>query len=652
VGARLRLRLAVKIFFVCVSMTTAVSLAGGVVLYRGAARALRQEVRAHLMAVAATGATQVDAQLHSQIRTRADESSDAYRKIKATLVKVRDANPEIFYVYTMRRTSRKDIWEFVVDADSDPSHVGDQYDGSPYPEMAKALYHPAADWEPAEDQWGIWLSGYAPIRDEHGHVEAILGVDMSLAQLRRQEATLRRAALNRLVVGLLLSILIGLVVTRAVLKPVRTFISAAQRVSSGDLDFQVQVPSADEVGEFARAFNNMIVGLRASRRDLLTGLYNHMHFHEQLQTEVRRAARSGSKLCVLAMDVDRFKSIDDLLGHPIGDSVLRQLGALLREHLRSADVAARHGGDEIAVILPETDLEGGLAVAERIRAAVEQHAFSAATLEEMLADDFAADGSATMNLTVTIGLAAYPDHHPAADGLIVAADTALAQAKHVARNTVRAYDPAVDGAEYADRRHLYPMLGGTDATAIQSVAAAMDSNDRYTFGHAERVASYALEIGRRLGLDPETLDGLKVAGLLHDLGKIGVPAAIVNKPGSLTQAERALVRRHPVAAEEILRRMQRCDVVIPAVAFHHERWDGAGYPGGLAGEDIPLGARILAAADAFDAMTSQRAYRRDLTLEEAILELRTGAGKQFDPEVIHAFLEALAPAEEPAEATP
>jgi len=626
---------------VCASLALVVCLGASTVLYRGASRSLRNEVREHLKAVAATAAVQVDPDQHRLVRSKADESTKTYRCLKSVLADVRRANPGIRYVYTMRKTRNPNALVFVIDAEKDPelmSHVGDEYDIGEYPQMRLAFERPAADEEPSDDEWGTWLSGYAPITDSRGRTEAIVGLDMSLGQLRREESALRKAASQNAVVALLLSVALSLVVTKALLKTVRVFTRAAERIRGGDLDVWVPTRGSDEIAKFAEAFNHMAQGLRQTTRDVLTGVYNHVYFHERLADETERAERHQHTLCLLILDLDRFKSINDTLGHPVGDCVLKQLAELIVENTRRIDIVARYGGDEFVVILPETDLADALIVAEGLREKVEQHAFDGVTIADTLADHYTPDSDRVVRLSLTIGAAAYPEHHATKDGLVMAADIALCRAKQVARNSVQAYDAAFAGAGGVDPHSLYRALQDPNATAIESLAAAVDAKDRYTHGHSERVSEYALAIAQALGYDESFAAALRVAALLHDLGKIGVPDSILTKNGTLTSEEREAVRKHPSIGENILRRAPQLDLIVPAVLFHHERWDGAGYPDGLSRESIPLMARMLAVADAFDAMTSDRPYRCAMTVDVALIELQANAGKQFDPRLVEAFI--------------
>ncbi|MEN6370497.1 MAG: diguanylate cyclase [Armatimonadota bacterium] len=633
--------LTTKVFLICSSLALIVTIGGSAVLYREACYSLRQEVRAKLMGIAATAALQVDPELHKKIKTNKDARTPGYRKVLGTLIAIQNSNPDIIYVYTMRKSNDKNALQFIVDV-PDPdepkynTHVGEKYDITGCSEILKGFNGPAADKEPVSDKWGRLISGYAPIRDRNGKVDGILAIDMALPQLKIEERALRIAAVKTILVALLLSIALSWIITRGTLKKVRIFTKAAQRVKNGDLDFRLPVKSHDEIGQFTEAFNHMMTGLQQTVKDFLTGLFNHRYFQERLTTELVRAERYNHNLCLLIFDLDRFKSINDTLGHPAGDSVLKQLAEVVKDSIRSIDVAARYGGDEFAIILPETDLESGMEVAERLRRAVEEKEFC------IPAGESASDSSQkTINATITIGLAVFPDHHRTREGLIMAADIALCRAKHVSRNSTCAYDPVVCGNDQVDPHDLYQMLSDPDSSMIRSLSAAVDARDRYTCGHSERVTNYAVRIGEAIGVAADVIAGLRVAGQLHDIGKVGVPDSVLSKPGSLTNEERQAVQSHPSIGEKILRRAPHIDLIIPAVLFHHERWDGAGYPDGLSGESIPLMARIISIADAFDAMTTDRPYRKALSVQHALLELRANAGKQFDPALVELFISAI-----------
>lgn len=649
----LRMSVGTRIFLACVGLAIAVSLTASLFFYSRARCSLRDEVRSKLECIARTTAQQIKPSLHNSIRTRADESTAAYKELNAQLSLVRNANPEISCIYTLRPTKYSEIWQFVMDSESSPddvSHVGCTYDSSDCPSMREGLFGAASDTEPIKDPWGVWISGYAPVKDEKGHTVAVVGIDMSAERLIQEESALRWAILENIGLALALAMGLSLLATRCALKPIRTLSQAAQIVRKGDLDFQIDLKRTDEIGDFVDSFNRMVRTLKESRdrlmeqstHDFLTGLYNHRYFQQRLETEIRRSERYDNKLCLLILDLDRFKSINDSSGHPVGDSLLLQLGRLIHDNIRDIDIAARYGGDEFAIVLPEADAETGAAMAERIREMVEGNAFYAVPIDELDAEEFVPDERSSMHITVTVGIACYPDHHEKKDGLVMAADIALCRAKQIARNSVGVYESQIGSQSYVDPHDLYQMLKDPNAAAIQSLSAAVDAKDKYTYGHSERVTSYAVELGELFGLDHDLLDALKVAGLLHDLGKIGVPDAILNKNSGLTSDERESVQRHPSVAANILRRTPQFEQVVPSVVGHHERWDGSGYPDGLKGEQIPLMARILAIADSFDAMTSDRPYRKAMPVEAALVELKANAGKQFDPVLVELFISNIA----------
>jgi diguanylate cyclase (GGDEF)-like protein/putative nucleotidyltransferase with HDIG domain len=359
--------------------------------------------------------------------------------------------------------------------------------------------------------------------------------------------------------------------------------------------------------------------MRLALTDPLTGLGNHRHFHERLQRELATAEHDGKELSLCLVDIDDFKRINDRFGHPVGDQVLGQIASRLRQGGESF----RLGGDEFAVLLPGLDDVAAVSVARSI---VER--INALELEQV------------GEVTVSAGVATYPTQGIARDELIRLADSALYWAKEEGKNRARTYEPST-----LELTELHQLAEGPDRAAryraAASLAKAVDARDAYTGSHSERVGDLAKQIARRLGLDEAQVDLIRLAASLHDLGKLAIPEEILRKPGTLTDSERLVIERHPQIGYRMLESLG-VEPIADWVHHHHERWDGAGYPHGLSGEQIPLGARIIFVADAFDAMTSERVYReRVYTEREALDELERCAGTQFDPGIVDAFAAEL-----------
>jgi diguanylate cyclase (GGDEF)-like protein/putative nucleotidyltransferase with HDIG domain len=359
----------------------------------------------------------------------------------------------------------------------------------------------------------------------------------------------------------------------------------------------------------------------AARTDPLTGLQNRRAFEENFATEVERARRDGRPLSVLLGDLDHFKAVNDRFGHPAGDAALVRMGQLLMSTRRGIDPVARTGGEEFALILPDTSEREAYLVSERLRTAV-QKAFAGEPVP----------------LTMSFGLAAYPDHGPTVEALLGAADQALYAAKELGRNRTVVFSqeialiaPARDGRNASTQVHLQTML---------SLAEALDLRDIGTADHSQTVGRYSALIAEELGLTEDHVKRVQTAGVLHDIGKIGLPDNILRKKAGLDEDERIQVRRHPEIGAEILG-SKNFEDIRSWVLSHHERPDGKGYPQGLSADEIPLEARILAVADAYEAMTAGRVYRAAIARQSARAELLRCAGSQFDPRVVAAFLAAL-----------
>jgi diguanylate cyclase (GGDEF)-like protein len=346
--------------------------------------------------------------------------------------------------------------------------------------------------------------------------------------------------------------------------------------------------------------------------DPLTGLRNHRAFQEDIGRELQRVARSGIPVALAIVDVDDLKAVNDSLGHQAGDERLQALADAIRATGRAADAAYRIGGDEFAIILPDARAWGALEFVQRLRAATQSRA----------------------GFTVTAGISEALTLRPK-DDLIREADLALVGAKRT-HQEVAIFGPDMapeNGAGAHDDEHH-------TRTLSSALARAVDAKDSYTRSHCQTVSQLSGLIGAELGFEGERLTRLRLAGLLHDVGKIGVPDAILNKPAKLTDGEYELMKRHSLLGYDIV---QAADMELEArwVRHHHERYDGRGYPEGLAGEAIPLESRIILVADAFEAMTSDRPYRKAPGQSFALQELHRNAGTQFDPNVVDALTRVL-----------
>jgi diguanylate cyclase (GGDEF)-like protein len=365
--------------------------------------------------------------------------------------------------------------------------------------------------------------------------------------------------------------------------------------------------------------------MRLALTDPLTGLGNHRHFHERLQRELTQAEQDGLPLSLCLVDIDDFKRINDRFGHPVGDRVLGQIASRLRQGGESF----RLGGDEFAVLLPGIEERAAIAVARSIVERV-----GTVEVEQVGA------------VTVSAGIAAYPAQGVGRDELIRLADSALYWAKEDGKNRARTYQ----AASALELSQLQQLAEGPDRAAryraAASLAKAVDARDVYTGSHSERVGELSARIARRLGIDEPQIELTRLAGSLHDLGKLAIPEEILRKPGALNESERLVLQRHPQIGYRMLESLG-VEPIADWVLHHHERWDGSGYPDRLRGEQIPLGARIIFVADAFDAMTSERVYRKPLSDRDAVAELERCAGTQFDPAVVDAFSEDLGLVAEP-----
>jgi len=410
--------------------------------------------------------------------------------------------------------------------------------------------------------------------------------------------------------------------------------------------------------------------------DGLTGVKTHRFFMEALSAEWKRSTRAGRAFALVLMDLDRFKFVNDFYGHLEGDLVLQRVGHILETNCRRSDVVARYGGDEFVILMPETNMEHARQLASKLRGWV--------SADPLLREK---------NISASFGIACYPLHGSSPQELIQVADASMYLSKHQGGNAVSTadhFDPNeakkwkrdvleaylgvtlkrlfATGPEafeeiYSRLKQFTESLAATEGTngatsaaaatqgpqalpqavldTVTSLAFAIDAKDHYTQGHSQKVSAYASLIAEALGLNDLEIEEIRLGGVLHDIGKVAIPENILNKNGPLNPDEWDTMKSHVTFGAKILEPLTPLARIREMVLHHHEFFDGSGYPNGMSGEEIPLGARIIAVADAYDTITSDRTYKKARPAAEALVELERCANAQFDAKVVVAFVRTM-----------
>lgn len=377
--------------------------------------------------------------------------------------------------------------------------------------------------------------------------------------------------------------------------------------------------------------------------DAHTGLYNHRYLGEVLKAEFARAKREDTPLALLKVDVDYFKSINDLYGHEFGDIVLKQLALHLKKLVRKYNIVTRYGGEEFVILSPNTDRLEAINVGQRLIDAINVETFGTK--------------ANSVKLRISVAVAAYPeDKIIKAIDMIEMADQCINKAKELGGNRLCTSQELMEKkkpekkhkADRADIRQMKDKIDKLTKRANQSLiesifafAKTIELKDHYTGEHVEKTVQFATDIAKAVGLPREQINLIKQAAILHDLGKVGIPEKILHKKAKLTKKEFKEIKAHPLIGADIIRPIHLLHDILPYIMYHHERWDGKGYPIGLKGEEIPLGARIISLADTYQALTSNRPYRKAFSKSEAIKMIKECAGTQFDPAMVNAFLKII-----------
>ncbi len=391
---------------------------------------------------------------------------------------------------------------------------------------------------------------------------------------------------------------------------------------------------------------NLLARLKElSLKDTLTELYNYRYLRERLFSEFKRAKRYICPLSIIMIDIDYFKSVNDIYGHQYGDLIIKEIAHTLIKFSRSIDIVTRYGGEEFIILLPDTNKEGAVIFAERLLYRISEHTFD--------------EKSNKIKLKVSMGISSFPEDGANTETeFLDSADKALRAAKELGGNRLFTFKGISHndikkitdrgGKENIDKlkQKLFKLENRVNQTLLESIyafAKTIEAKDYYTGEHAENMVSLAVMIGKALNLSGYEIDNLEHAAILHDLGKIAIPDNILHKKGKLSNKEYAIIKKHPQIGAEIIRSIHFLKDVAPIVLYHHERFDGMGYSSGLKGKEIPLGARIIAIADVYQALISDRPYRKAYSKKDALKIVSESAGTHLDPDIVKAFLSAMKP---------
>lgn len=481
------------------------------------------------------------------------------------------------------------------------------------------------------------IIGSLPIADISGNNIGYMNVIKSRDTFLSIQKLLQRNSFAVMILSTMIILILGFRFKGIIVKPIKSLENQIKSMEKNNLLIHANVNGTNEVINLAESFNHMVDKIYEHKKenqelkvyantDCLTSLYNHKYYFESIKNKL---AEGNKQIAVMFCDIDKFKLTNDTYGHEVGDFLLREASKIIKDVVKDKGMVFRYGGEEFVVMMCDYTSEEAFIEAEKIRKSIAEN-------QELqkYANYFP--------ITISIGIASYPQHALDAEGLIEKSDTAMYYSKQSGRNQCNIYN---------ENMNVFLKDGNDDRTkdinkellmeSVLAIAEAVDAKDKYTGEHSKMVSKYAILLGEKLGLTESEKNKLRIGALLHDCGKIGVPDSIIRKPERLSDEEFTIIKSHTLLGYNIIKHMTNDEEIINCVRSHHERWDGRGYPDGLSGNSIKLVARIVCIADVYHAMTSDRPYRKALTKKDAIDEFISGKGTQFDPKLVNAFVEII-----------